>query len=139
MIGIHGAGVAGPPCCWSDWTFQRGSVHEHRAAIERAIRPELRCATHGSIPRTGSLPSQNIQQKQSGSRVPKTKSKRIDDEVRRRLGVDEQFQSTEPGERLAESWREANKDFFGPLRKSDFQPDQRFGKQLLCRSMRAEI
>jgi hypothetical protein len=93
----------------------------------------------GSIPRTGSLPSQNIQQKQSGSRVPKTKSKRIDDEVRRRLGVDEQFQSTEPGERLAESWREANKDFFGPLRKSDFQPDQRFGKQLLCRSMRAEI
>jgi len=74
-----------------------------------------------------------------GKPCTKTKSERIDDEVRRRLGVDEQFQPTEPGERLAESWREANKDLLGPLRKSDFQPDQRLGKQLLCRSMRAEI
>jgi hypothetical protein len=54
-------------------TGQAGGLRAAQGgSARRTIRPELRCAAHGSIPRMGSLPSQNIQQKQSGSRVPKT-------------------------------------------------------------------
>jgi hypothetical protein len=71
--------------------------------------------------------------------VLKTKSERIDDDVRRGLAANERFQSTESGERLADSGRTTNKSLFRITWKIDFQTDQKLGKQSVCLSTRAEI